>query len=161
MIHVKYAAVIDTPPGRLAISTDQGYLVGIDYVDQRTSLFAPVTELAQSVTHQLQQYFSDPGYPFDLPLRTAGTRHQEKVWHQLRLIKPGDTLTYGQLASRVESGARAVGNSCRQNPIPIVIPCHRVVAANGIGGYGGRVNGKVLDRKHWLLKHENVSYGRA
>ena len=158
MLFVSYAAVIDTPPGRLAISTDEGCLVGIDYVDNRTSLLEPATQLARTVVHQLGQYFNDPCYRFDLPLMTSGSSHQEKVWKQLRSIKPGDTMTYGQLAVRIGSGARAVGNSCRQNPVPIIIPCHRVVAASGIGGYGGHVNGKVLGRKHWLLEHEGASY---
>ncbi len=66
-------------------------------------------------------------------------------------------MTYGGLATKLGSGARAVGNACRQNPISIIIPCHRVVAANGLGGYAGHTQGKVLDRKRWLLTHEGFS----
>jgi len=149
-----YSAVIDAPPGRLAIQTSDSRLVGIDYVDQRTSLKKPLTPIAKEVVNQLQQYFRNAEYSFDLPLQFDGTSHQQRVWQTLLNIKSGKTMTYGELATRIKSGARAVGNSCRRNPISIVIPCHRVVAANGIGGYGGHVDGNVLDRKRWLLKHE-------
>jgi methylated-DNA-[protein]-cysteine S-methyltransferase len=153
---VRFSAVIDTPPGRLAITTDKEFLLGIAYVDRRTALQGPATELARDAVEQLQRYFSDPTFRFNLPLHTAGTAHQQKVWRQLQTIEPGETMTYGELATSIGSGARAVGNSCRHNPISIVIPCHRVVAANGIGGYGGHVDGKVLDRKYWLLRHEQA-----
>ena len=154
--HAGYTAVIDTPPGRLAIRADDGRLTGIDFVDKRTALMSPQNPLASEVTDQLQQYFHDPAFVFDLPVLLDGTEHQQKVWQQLVKIRPGHTMTYGELASRIGSGARAVGNSCRHNPISIVIPCHRVVASTGIGGYGGHVDGKVLDRKYWLLRHEGI-----
>ena len=150
--------VIDTPPGRLAIQTANDILTGIDYVDNRTALSGPATLFAREVVKQLKSYFNDGNFVFDLPLKLGGTSHQQKVWQQLRKIRSGDTMTYGDLASRIKSGARAVGNSCRHNPIPIVVPCHRVVAASGIGGYGGHVKGKVLDRKHWLLRHEGLKF---
>ena len=152
-----FTAVIDTPPGRLAIRTTSGELTGIDYVETDVSLMKASDPLAKEVVRQLQLYFSDPAYRFDLPVSLEGTPHQLQVWQQLRGIKPGTTMTYGELAQQIDSGARAVGNSCRRNPVPIVIPCHRVVAASGIGGYGGQVNGPVLDRKQWLLRHEAVS----
>jgi methylated-DNA-[protein]-cysteine S-methyltransferase len=154
---VSFSAVIDAPPGRLAITTDANNLLAIDYVDKRTALQQPGDDLARSVVEQLQRYFDDPGYAFHLPLKMAGTPHQMKVWQHLQRIKPGKTVTYGELALRIDSGARAVGNSCRRNPLPIIVPCHRVVSAHGIGGYGGHVSGKVLDRKSWLLRHEQVT----
>jgi len=133
-------------------------LIGLDYVDRRTLLKQPVTPMAGEVISQLKQYFKQSGYEFNLPLQFDGTSHQHKVWQALRQIKSGETTTYGQLADKIKSGARAVGNSCRHNPISIVIPCHRVVAASGIGGYGGHVDGEVLQRKHWLLKHEGLNF---
>ena len=151
-----YTAVIDTPPGRLAIRTDDSALIGLDYVDHRAPLKEPYTPMARDVVKQLQQYFRKFRFEFELPLRLDGTAHQQKVWQVLCNIAPGDTMTYGELATRIQSGARAVGNSCRRNPISIIVPCHRVVAAAGIGGYGGQVDGKVLDRKRWLLNHEGV-----
>ena len=154
---MSFSAVIDTPPGRLAITTDDYNLLAIDYVDKRTALQQPDGELACTTVEQLQRYFQDPAYTFRLPLKMAGTPHQLKVWEHLQRIKPGQTLTYGELALHINSGARAVGNSCRRNPISIIVPCHRVVSAHGIGGYGGHVSGKVLDRKSWLLRHERVT----
>lgn len=151
-----YTAVIDAPPGRLAIRTNDSALIGLDYVDHRTTLKEPHTPMAREVVKQLQQYFRNSRFDFELPLRLDGTAHQQKVWQVLCEIAPGDTMTYGELATRIKSGARAVGNSCRRNPISIVVPCHRVVAVAGIGGYGGQVDGKVLDRKRWLLNHEGV-----
>jgi len=153
---VAYTAVIDTPPGRLAISTDNSRLTGIDFVDRRTALMQPQVSIAREVINQLQQYFRHSAFVFDLPVSLDGTVHQQKVWRVLSRIRSGNTMTYGELAARIKSGARAVGNSCRRNPVPIVIPCHRVVASSGIGGYAGHVDGKVLDRKRWLLRHEGI-----
>lgn len=147
-------AVIDSPAGRLFIRTDDQYLNGIEFVDGRRPLSKPASPLSIEVVRQLQAYFRDPGFQFQLPIRLDGSEHQQRVWAVLQTIKPGLTMTYGQVASRIGSGARAVGNSCRSNPVPIVVPCHRVVAAAGVGGYGGHTGGKVLARKEWLLKHE-------
>lgn len=149
-------AVIDTPPGRLAIQATDDWLVGIDYVSGRVPLKKPLGKLAEEVVGQLRDYFQDAAHVFDVPVYLHGTPHQNKVWQALRKIKTGSTVTYGELARQVDSSARAVGNSCRHNPVSIVVPCHRVVGAAGIGGYGGRIDGRVLDRKHWLLQHEGI-----
>ena len=79
-----------------------------------------------------------------------------RVWQALQKIPYGEVKTYGQLAKELKSSARAVGNACRANPIPIVIPCHRIVAVSGIGGYAGKTDGPVLERKRWLLAHEGI-----
>jgi methylated-DNA-[protein]-cysteine S-methyltransferase len=146
--------VIDSPVGRLAIGVTGEQLGAIDFVGSGTPLSRPASSFAKEVVSQLQQYFRHADFVFDLPVSPGGTPHQNKVWALLRTIKPGCTMTYGQLAKSIGSGARAVGNSCRRNPVSIVIPCHRVTAANGIGGYGGHVDGEVLQRKQWLLRHE-------
>jgi methylated-DNA-[protein]-cysteine S-methyltransferase len=114
------------------------------------------------VARQLAAYFADPGFRFDLPLETGGTPYQRRVWDTLTRIPPGAPQTYGALARGVGGGARAVGGACRANPIPIVIPCHRVVAASGLGGYMGAREGtgagpasaEPLAVKAWLLAHE-------
>ena len=154
---VGFTAVIDTPPGRLGIRTTSHELTGIDFVNTEVPTMEPQNEIAAEVVRQLRLYFTDPSLGFDLPVRLEGTIHQQKVWDALCNIEPGHTRTYGDLASEIGSGARAVGNSCRRNPVSIVVPCHRVVAASGIGGYGGQVQGPVLDRKQWLLRHEALS----
>jgi methylated-DNA-[protein]-cysteine S-methyltransferase len=104
---------------------------------------------------QLADYFEHPGTNFSVPFELVGTPFQQRVWQALTQIPAGGTLTYGELAARLGSGARAIGNACRRNPVSIIVPCHRVVAASGIGGYSGSTSGPVLDRKRWLLDHEN------
>ena len=107
------------------------------------------------VVQQLENYFEHPGAGFSVPFELVGTPFQQRVWQALTQIPVGETLTYGELGARLGSGARAVGNACRRNPVSIIVPCHRVVAASGIGGYSGSTSGPVLDRKRWLLEHEN------
>ncbi len=103
----------------------------------------------------LQRYFVKPR-PLPLPLELHGTDFQSRVWQALRGIPPGEVSTYGELASQLHTSPRAVGNACRQNPCPLVVPCHRVVGRNGIGGYAGHTDGETLDIKRWLLRHEHV-----
>ena len=73
-------------------------------------------------------------------------------------IPPGKVMTYGEVARQLDSSPRAVGNACRANPLPIIIPCHRIVGQTGTGGYGGFRTGKVVEIKHWLLHHEGVDF---
>lgn len=89
------------------------------------------------------------GYPVP-----QGTPFQRRVWRALQGISPGSVLTYGALARQLGSSARAVANACRANPLPIIIPCHRVVAARGVGGYLGETVGEAIAIKRWLLHHE-------
>src|SRR3989344_3383893 len=94
------------------------------------------------------------GPPPALPHGTDGTDFQQRVWRALQRIPAGRVLSYGELAHKLKTGARAVGNACRANRIPIVIHCHRVVAANGKGGFMGKTGGRALAIKDWLLTHE-------
>jgi methylated-DNA-[protein]-cysteine S-methyltransferase len=113
--------------------------------------------LGWRVAEQLRDYFAGKRRDFDLPLAPEGTAFQRRVWDALRAIPCGQTRTYGQVAREVKSVARAVGQANRHNPIPIVIPCHRVLAGGGIGGYAGAWDaGKEIDVKRWLLRHEGV-----
>jgi len=109
---------------------------------------------AWSTAEQLDAYFSDPSQRFDIPLAPCATAFQKKVRKALSAIAPGRTLTYGTLAARLGSGARAVGQACRRNPVPLVVPCHRVVGVHGQGGYCGMTNAAGADIKNWLLEHE-------
>jgi len=110
--------------------------------------------LAREVCAQLRAYLSDSRHPFDLPLDLAGSAYQLRVWRALSRIPAGRVLSYGELAAKLTSGARAVGNACRANPVPIVVPCHRVVSCAGLGGFmGGRAPAQ-LNLKRWLLAHE-------
>lgn len=122
------------------------------------SLLNQVTDntLAHTVLSQLEQYFTAKK-PFSFfPLAEKGTRFQKSVWQELMKIPLGETRTYGDIAKNLNSSARAVGNACRKNPIQIIVPCHRVISAKGIGGYAGETEGAQLNIKRWLLSHEGV-----
>uniref|UniRef100_A0A450VGG9 Methylated-DNA-[protein]-cysteine S-methyltransferase n=1 Tax=Candidatus Kentrum eta TaxID=2126337 RepID=A0A450VGG9_9GAMM len=126
---------------------------------QNKSLPRPTPEFENAV-HQLTDYFHDPGWGFDLPIAPGGTPFQQRVWQALRSIPPGKTVSYSMLAVQLGTGARAVGNACRKNPIPIIIPCHRVVGIRDSGGFMGARVGKPLAIKQWLLRHECLSPNR-
>lgn len=108
------------------------------------------------ITQQLKTYFSSASAFESISLSAEGTEFQKSVWRELTKIPLGETRTYGEIAKILNSSARAVGNACRQNPIQIIVPCHRVVSAKGIGGYAGETDGKQLNIKRWLLKHEGA-----
>jgi methylated-DNA-[protein]-cysteine S-methyltransferase len=113
--------------------------------------------LGWEVARQLREYFDGTRRDFDLPLSPAGTEFQRRVWDALRAIPFGQTRSYGALAEGVGTpgGTRAVGQANRRNPIPVLVPCHRVTAAGGrIGGYMGATDGDGVARKCWLLEHE-------
>jgi methylated-DNA-[protein]-cysteine S-methyltransferase len=153
--------VIDAPFGHLGILTelvdDSLMLSRIDYLPSTAALIGPQNQLAKEVAKQCRAYFKNSQYQFDLPLKPAGTIHQQKVWNQIRQIPVGTTTTYGDLAKKIKSGPRAVGTACGANPYPLIAPCHRVVAAQGIGGFM-KENSPGLHRqiKIWLLKHEGA-----
>ena len=109
-----------------------------------------------AMTHQLNAYFEGRCFVFDLPLALAGTPFQQRVWAALQAIPPGQTRTYGELARELGSAPRAIGQACRANPCPIVVPCHRVVARQGLGGFAGDTSGRRLAAKRWLLEHEGA-----
>ncbi len=148
--------MITAPFGRIGIKVTRGRLAGIDLVTARTKLSSPTDALTRDVCRQLSAYFSNPLQLFTVPLTLEGTPFQTRVWHELRRTKPGAVRRYADIADRLGSGARAVGGACRRNPVPIVVPCHRVVSRSGLGGYMGKVSGAALSMKQWLLAHERA-----
>lgn len=130
-------------------------LVGVDLEPQRLAV-APA-EMPVAFGPQLAAYFVDATADFDLPLDLGGTPFQQRVWAAIRSIPPGSTRTYRDLARDLGSAPRAVGQACRANPCPIVVPCHRVVSVNGLGGFAGDRTGRKLAVKRWLLRHEGVA----
>lgn len=129
----------------------------IDYLPPNTPLCLPGNELAQAFARQCTQYFKDASSVFDVPLKPAGTAHQQKVWNATLGILVGKTSTYGEIAKTIKSGPRAVGAACGANPYPLVTPCHRVVSAQGVGGFMKEdAPGFYRQVKMWLLKHEGV-----
>lgn len=102
----------------------------------------------------LNCYFSEKVTHCDLPLVIAGTPFQRRVWQALLEIPYGTTLSYAQLAQQLNTHPRAIGNACRHNQIPLIIPCHRIVAKNGLGGFAGEISGDWPKLKQWLITYE-------
>ena len=115
------------------------------------------TGVRKELGEQLRRYFAEPHSQFEVNMQNQGTAYQRRVWQALQRIPAGQTRTYGELARQLHSSPRAVGNACRQNPVPLLVPCHRVVAATGPGGFGGETQGKRVAMKRWLLAHEGVA----
>lgn len=148
-----YQAIIQTPVGKLGIITLDQLLIRIDFLTEDKSLIAPSGETLNNIVNQLYQYFQCPSFQFNIPYWLQGTPFQQKVWQTLSKLSLQKTINYGTLAKKLKTGARAIGNACRANPLPILIPCHRVVAQRDLGGY----KGKEISIKKWLLKHEFYS----
>ncbi len=151
-----YQAVFEAPCGRIGIRVREGRLASVDFLPTDTDLVAAGDAVTRAALDQLRHYMRDPHWRFSLPLATQGTAFQRRVWSVMLRIPVGSTRTYGAVAAELGSSARAVGGACRANPVPLVVPCHRVVAATGIGGFGGHVDGPELARKRWLLGHEGA-----
>lgn len=153
---VRLDAVFDSPLGRVGIATERDALSRLVFLSTRQRLAEPAAPPVLQIVARLRAYFDDPTVPLDIRLCLAGTRFQRRVWRALQGIKPGSVCTYGELAGRLGTSARAVGNACRANPVPLVVPCHRVVASGGIGGFAGSSAGRLVGIKHWLLRHEGI-----
>jgi methylated-DNA-[protein]-cysteine S-methyltransferase len=153
-----YNAVMELPTGmpsiKLGICVAGKALTRIDYLPATLATQPADNPLATEIVRQLNRYFENPHHRFTLPLQLAGSEFQQRIWRELQQLGPGEVSTYGALAGRTQSSARAVGGACRANPIPIVVPCHRIVAKSGAGGYSGETGGEKLQVKQWLLQHE-------
>ena len=123
-----------SPIGQLTIDEAEDAIVAIRWADAPAGNGSPLLDEA---ARQLRAYFAGALDRFDLPLHPAGSPFEERVWAAMRTIPFGQTRSYGELATIVGSAPRAVGRACGRNPIPIVSPCHRVLAQGGLGGYSG------------------------
>jgi methylated-DNA-[protein]-cysteine S-methyltransferase len=147
-------AVVAAPFGRLELLFADGELISSEFLMTETPLVAAEGAAGRAICERLQAYFEGRDALQGLPVMAHGTLFQQRVWQALQQIPYGATLTYTQLAERVDSGPRAVANACGANPIALFIPCHRVVAKEGLGGFmQGRTSGS-LSIKQWLLNHE-------
>lgn len=151
---VPFAAVLAAPFGAFGIRAGAERVDELVFLPRETPEREPDNALAERAVREILRWLEDPAHPFDLPLAPRGTPFQQRVWAAIGAIPPGSTRSYGCLATQLGSAARAVGQACGANPFPLVIPCHRVVAAAGLGGFAGARDGYRLDAKRWLLAFE-------
>jgi methylated-DNA-[protein]-cysteine S-methyltransferase len=144
---------LSSPVGQLTIEEDEERIVAIRWGNGAAGNGSP---LLNEAARQLAAYFAGELHDFDLPLRPQGSPFETRVWAAMQRIPYGATRAYGELATAVGSAPRAVGNACGKNPIPIVIPCHRVLAKSGLGGYSGAGG---LATKQRLLALERAGSG--
>jgi methylated-DNA-[protein]-cysteine S-methyltransferase len=154
--NLPYSAIIDSPIGKLGIKISANKLCNIDFLLKQSTKNFIENKHAEIVVDQLQKYFKNSQHQFNLAMEINVTAFQQKVLHAMQKIPLGKTQTYGSVAKKLTTSPRAVGNACRSNPIPVIIPCHRIIGSAGIGGFAGATDGDFLAIKKWLLHHENV-----
>ncbi|MCQ0092159.1 methylated-DNA--[protein]-cysteine S-methyltransferase [Roseovarius sp. M141] len=144
------SASLPTPLGPICVTEEHGAITALDWHDA----FLPEdTPLLRRALEQLRAYFAGDLQQFDLPLRIRGTDFQRSVCDAIATIPLGETRSYGDLAKALKVPAQAVGTGCGGNPIPIIIPCHRVLGTHGLGGFSGKGG---VETKVWLLRHEGA-----
>lgn len=153
-----FHAKLDTPFALVGVRTEGDALAEVVYLPRSAGALAPTNPLAERACAQIEKYIADPGYRFKLPLKQVGTAFQRRVWDMIAAIPRGETRSYGDIARMLRSGPRAVGQACGTNYFPLVIPCHRVVAANGLGGFAHNSSGYLIEVKRWLLLHEKLAH---
>ncbi len=149
-----YDAVLTAPMCRLGACFTGDALTCLDFLPADVPASTRLDARTRQLARELDAYWHNPAHSFDVLFVPSGTPFQLRVWHALMAIPLGHPTTYGTLAKRLGTAARAVGQACGANPLPILIPCHRVVAANGLGGFMHSASGTPLDVKTWLLAHE-------
>lgn len=149
-----FQAVVAAPTFCLGVRCDEAEILALEFLPPRAEQ-APTNALAAEAVRQLRAYLADADFAFCLPLQPAGTRFQRRVWEQIAQIPSRQTRSYGDVAKAIKSAPRAVGQACGANPYPVVVPCHRVIAAGGgLGGFARQGGDFFLDVKRWLLAHE-------
>ncbi|HJV79328.1 methylated-DNA--[protein]-cysteine S-methyltransferase [Noviherbaspirillum sp.] len=153
-----FSAIVEAPFGAIGVRTEPGILRELVYLPKSFHEKAPTDALSEQAARQVEQYLEDPDFQFDLPLAEVGTAFQHRVWQAISAIPRGDVVTYGQIAKQIRSAPRAVGQACGANWFPLIIPCHRVTASGGLGGFSNHdeETGFHVGVKRWLLAHEGV-----
>lgn len=148
---------LKTAFGVVELGFDGGELTRIDFRSPGTRPIEPKNAAHRRAAAQIRRYLKDPaGTRFEYEFPKVGTEFQRRAWREISKIPPGKTATYGEIARRLRSAPRAVGGAMGSNPLPIMIPCHRVVGHNGLGGFMGVHEGWGMDVKKWLLRHERA-----
>lgn len=151
----KYDTVYSSPIAPLGIKMQGERISSIDWLPESVQSISPLSESIRAVIKTLDIYFDNPTALPEFSFTLTGTEFQKRVWRALKDIPVGQVMTYGELAGKLKTSSRAIGQACRTNPICILIPCHRVIAAKGLGGYMGHQ--RQLQIKRWLLEHERVA----
>ncbi len=158
MLDVKvYKHDIASPIGSLRISASDTAIINISFLDSHQTIFSDVNPIIEKCKDQLRKYFRGELREFNLELAPEGSDFQINVWNIVSEVAYGETASYEKIAFRLgdKNSVRAVGNANGKNPIPIIIPCHRIVGKNNeLTGYAGG-----LKRKEWLLSHEKLFSG--
>jgi len=144
---------LDTPTGPITVTQTGDAITGLSW-RRGAERHGDDTDLLRAAVAQLDEYFAGTRQTFDLPLQVAGSEFQRAVCDAMRAIPFGETRTYGQIAADLGAPAQAVGQACGGNPIPVIIPCHRVLGANGLGGFSGAGG---IETKVALLRHEGAA----
>lgn len=172
------AARIRTPFATLAIATDGETVTHIRYLPLDVGPLPPTDDVAARAVDEIGRYLDDPSWRFGVPLASVGSPFHRRVWQAIAAIRAGETRTYGALARDLGADPRAIGQACGANPIPLIVPCHRVVGAGGaLGGFMGRRDPGVREPdlfaseapdpphafepaevKRWLLAHEGCRF---
>lgn len=155
-----FSAIVAAPFGAVGIRTEAAVLRELVYLPPSFGAKAPTDRLAAKTARQVERYLREPDFCFNLPLPAVGTPFQQRVWRAISAIPHGEVLTYGSIARQLRSAPRAVGQACGANWFPLVIPCHRVTAADALGGFSNHADGAGfhVGVKRWLLAHEGVHH---
>jgi methylated-DNA-[protein]-cysteine S-methyltransferase len=149
-----YQAIVRAPTFCIGVRCDEMEIHALEYLEPCAEV-APKNALAAEAVRQLRAYLADADFEFGLPLRPSGTAFQRRVWKEIAAIPQRETRSYGEVAKALHNAPRAVGQACGANPFPLVVPCHRVIAAGGaLGGFARNAGDFMLDVKRWLLAHE-------
>jgi methylated-DNA-[protein]-cysteine S-methyltransferase len=157
---MRFSAKMTTPFAVLGVASDGCAVTRLAYLPRDEPEQAPADRVAEQVLHEVERYLADPAFRFTVPLAPRGTAFQQRVWQQLHAIPIGHSRTYGEVARMVRSAPRAIGQACGANRIALIIPCHRVVGAQGsMGGFMNADEGDPIAIKRWLLMHEGYRFG--
>ncbi len=154
---LQFDGVMSAPFGCIGVSVTNQVISRIEFLAPDYPVMDPTNALAKAALKQIRRYLNDANSIISLPIDNQGSVFQRKVWKSLSRIACGQTITYGELAVQIKTSARAIGGACRVNPVPLLVPCHRVVSASGLGGFAGGSSGMRTETKKWLLKHESNS----
>jgi methylated-DNA-[protein]-cysteine S-methyltransferase len=146
--------ILKLPVCVLGVRWAESAIEEILFLPPGTPLQATQHALGDLFHREIAHYLAQPGYLMTLPLLKRGTAFQNRVWAEISATPAGRTCTYGDIAQRLESAPRAVGQACGANPFPVVVPCHRVVGKLSLGGFAKQTTDWLIQTKQWLLAHE-------